>query len=101
MIQHVTRNKERLQEKIQQVDKEEKDTYDQGVKRLGFDPIKHFPDVCPEKKSTELPPLRIINNKIDIIDKEQYQQLSCRRIKPKEAFIQQLRQKLDAELDLG
>ena len=45
MIQHETRNKERLQEKIHQADKKEKDTYDQGVKRLGFDPIKHFPDV--------------------------------------------------------
>ena len=87
MIQHEMKNKERLQEKIQQADKKEKDTYDQGVKRLGFDPIKHFPDVFPEKKPPELPPLRSINHKIDIIDKEQYQQLRCRRIKPKEAFM--------------
>ena len=36
-------------------------SYDNAVKQLGYDPIKEYPDVFPEKKPTELPPIRNIN----------------------------------------
>ena len=101
MIQNAAKDNGSQKEKIQKEDKKELHSYIQGVKRLGFDPIKHFPDVFPDKKPTELLPLRIINHKIDIINKEQYQQLRCRCINPKEAFMNQLCQKLDTELELG
>ena len=91
MIQHEIKNKVRLQDKIQQADKKEQDIYDQGVKCLGINPIQHFHDVFPKGKPTELLPLPSISHKIGIIDKGQYRQFICRRIKPKEAFMQQLR----------
>ena len=31
--------------------------YEQGTTKLGYDPIKEFPDVFPDTKPTELPPL--------------------------------------------
>ncbi len=61
--------------------------YDAAVKVLGYDPIKEFPDVFPTTKPTELPPLRDINHKIDIIDDEAYRSIRSRRIKPTEAFL--------------
>ena len=76
-------------------------TYDDAVKRLGYDPIKEYPDVFPEKKPTELPPLRKINHTIDLIDKDKYRHRRPRRIRPSEAFLPQLRDKINAELETG
>ena len=101
MIQNAAKDNGSQKEKIQKEDKKELHSYIQGVKHLGFDPIKHFPNVFPDKKPTELLTLRNINHKIDIINKEQYQQLRCRCINPKEAYMNQLRQKLDIELESG
>ena len=47
-------------------------SYDDAVKQLGYDPIKEYPDIFPEKKPTELPPLRKINHTIDLIDKDKH-----------------------------
>ena len=76
-------------------------SYDDAVKRLGYDPIKEYPDVFPEKKPTELPPLRKINHTIDLIDKDKYRHRRPRRIRPSEAFLPQLRDKINAELETG
>ena len=54
-------------------------SYDDGVARLGYDPIKELEDVFPLKKPTALPPLRAINPKIDIIDDEAYKVLQLQR----------------------
>ena len=72
-------------------------SYDNGVARLGYDPIKDFEDVFPLKKLTALPPLRAINHTIDIIDDAAYKAIQPRRFKPTEAFLPQLRDKIDAE----
>ena len=71
--------------------------YDDGVARLGYDLIKEFENVFPLNKPTALPPLRGINHKIDIIDDAAYKALQPRRVKPTEAFLSQLRDKIDAE----
>ena len=42
-------------------------SYEQGTTKLGYDPIKEFPDVFPDTKPTELPPLQHINHKINVI----------------------------------
>src|SRR4029077_12141892 len=76
-------------------------SYDEAVKVLGYDPIKEFPDVFPDEKPTKLPPLREINHKIDITEPEQYRSMRPRRIKPSAAFLQQLKDKLDLELQTG
>ena len=47
-------------------------SYDDAVKQQGYDPIKEYPDIFPEKKPTELPPLRKINHTIDLIDKHKH-----------------------------
>ena len=72
-------------------------SHDDGVARLGYDPIKVFEDVFPLKKPTARPPLRAINHKIDIIDDAAYKALQPRQFKPTEAFLPQLRDKIDAE----
>ena len=41
-----------------------------SIQALGFDPMTEFPDVFPITKPMELPPLRYINHKINIIDEE-------------------------------
>ena len=76
-------------------------SYDEGVARLGYDPIKEFDDVFPLKKPTALPPFRHINHKIDIIDDAAYKVMQPRRFKPTEAFLDQLRDKIDAEQQTG
>ena len=76
-------------------------SYDDGVARLGFDPIKEFEDIFPLKKPTALPPLGAINHKIDIIDDAAYKALQPRRFKPTEAFLPHLRDKIDAEEKTG
>ena len=53
-------------------------SYDKGVARLGYDPIKEFDDVFPLKKPTALPPFRQINHKIDIIDDAAYKAMQPR-----------------------
>ena len=72
-------------------------SYDEGVARLGYDYIKEFDDVFLLKKPTALPPFRQINHKIDIIDDAAYKVMQPRRFKPTEAFLDQLRDKIDAE----
>ena len=62
-------------------------SYDDAVKQLGYDPIKEYSDVFPEKKPTELPPLKKINHTIDLIDKDKYRHMRRRRIRPSEAFL--------------
>ena len=74
---------------------------DDVVKRLGYDPIKEFPNVFPDKKPTELPPLRKINHPIDLVDKDKHQHMRPKRIRPSEAFLPQLRDKINAELETG
>ncbi len=76
-------------------------SYENAVRQLGYDPIRTFPDVFPETKPTELPPLRKINHKIDIIDEDKHHAMRSRRIKPSEAFLPQLREKIDKELKTG
>ena len=76
-------------------------SYDDAVKQLGYDPIKEYPDVFPEKKPTELPPLRKINHTIDPIDKDKHRLMRPRRIRPSEAFLPQLRDEINAELETG
>ena len=76
-------------------------SYDDGVARLDYDPIKQFEDVFPLKKPTALPPLRAINYKIDIINDAACKALQPRRFKPTEAFLPQLRDKIDAEEKTG
>ena len=76
-------------------------SYDDGVDRLGYDPIKEFEDVFPLKKPTALPPLRAINHKINIIEDAAYKALQPRRFKPTEAFLPQLKDKIDAEEKTG
>ena len=47
-------------------------SYDDALKQLGYDPIKEYPEVFPEEKPTELPPLKKINHTIDLIDKDKH-----------------------------
>ena len=56
--------------------------YNDGVARLGYDPIKKFEDVFPLKKPTALPPFRAINLKIDIIEDSAQKALQLQRFKP-------------------
>ena len=63
--------------------------------------MKEYPDVFPEKKPTELPPLRNINHPIDLIDKDKHRHMRPRRIRPSEAFLPELRDKINAELVIG
>ena len=76
-------------------------SYDDAVKQLGYHPIKEYPDVFSEKKPTELPPLRKSNHTIDLIDKDKHRHRRPRRIRPSEAFLPQLRDKINAELETG
>ena len=55
-------------------------SYDDVVKQLGYNLIKEYPDVFPEKKPTELPPLRKVNHTIDLIDKDIHRHMRPRRI---------------------
>src|SRR5258705_13279996 len=68
---------------------------------IGFDPIAEFPDVFPTSKPTALPPLRHINHKIKIMDEEVHRRMKPRQFKPREAFMQQLQEKIAAELKTG
>src|SRR5258705_565825 len=68
---------------------------------LGFDPIAEFPDVFPTSKPTALPPLCHINHEIKIMDEEVHRRMKPRRFKPREAFMQQLQEKIAAELKTG
>ena len=72
-------------------------SYNDGVARLAYDTMKEFTDVFPLKKPMALPPLIAINHKIDIIDDAAYKVLQPRQFKPPEAFLRQLRDKIDAE----
>ena len=63
--------------------------------------MKEYPDVFPEKNPTELSPLRKINHSIDLIDKDKHWHMRPRRIRPSEAFLPQLRDKINAELETG
>ena len=74
---------------------------DNGVARLGYNPIREFEDVFPLKKPTARPPLRAINHNIDIIDDAAYKAPQPRRFKRTEAFLPQLRYKIDAEEKSG
>ena len=76
-------------------------SYDDAVNQLGYDPIKEYPDVFPEKKPTKLPPLRKINHTIDLIDKDKHRHMRLRCIRLSEAFLPQLRDKINAELETG
>ena len=76
-------------------------SYGDRVARLSYDPIKEFEDVVPLKKPTALPPMRAINYKMDIINNAAYQTLQLWRFKPTEAFLPQLRDKIDAEEKTG
>ena len=76
-------------------------SYDDGVARLGYDPIKEFEHVFPLKKLTALLPLRPINHNIDFIDDAAYKALQPRRFKPIEAFLPHLRDNIDAEEKTG
>ena len=76
-------------------------SYNNGVKQLGYDPIKEYAEVFPRKKLTELPPLRKINHTIDFINKDKHRHMRPRRIRPSEAFLTPLRDKIDAELETG
>ena len=74
-------------------------SYDDVVGRLGSDPIKEYPDVFLEKNPTELPPLRKINHTIDHIDKDKHRHVRSRCIRPSEACLPQLMDKINAELE--
>ena len=63
--------------------------------------MTEFPDVLPITKPTELPPLRHINHKINIIDEEVYQRMKPQHFKPHEVFMKQLKEKIAAELKTG
>ena len=76
-------------------------SYDDVIKKLGYDPIKEFTEVFPSEKPTELLPLRHINHSIDIIDKIVHQNMRPRRIRPTEKILLQLREKIDQELASG
>ena len=76
-------------------------SYDNAVKRLGYNLIKEYPDIIPDKKPTELQPLRKFNHTIEIVDKDKHRHMRPRRIKPSEAFLPQLRDKINAELETG
>ena len=76
-------------------------SYEQGITKLGYDPIKEFPDVFPDTKPTELPPLRHINHKINVISDQHYQNMRPRKFTPAEAFRDQLEEKIDRELQSG
>ena len=53
-------------------------SYEEGVARLGYDPVKEFDDVFPLKKPTALPLFQQINHKIDIIDDTAYKAMQPR-----------------------
>ena len=89
----VTIDKNDITNKVSNQSKTKTYSYDDAVKQLGYDPIKEYPDVFPEKKPTELPPLRKINHTIDLIDKDKHQHMRPRRIRPSKAFLPQLRDK--------
>ena len=74
-------------------------SYYDAVKQLAYDPIKEYPDVFPEKKPTQLPPPRKINHTIDLIDNDKHRHMRPRRIRPSKAFLPQLRDKINAELE--
>ena len=69
-------------------------SYEQGTTKLGYDPIKEFPDVFSDIKPTELPPLRYINQKINIISDQHYKNISPRKFTPTEVFRDQLEDKI-------
>ena len=68
---------------------------------IEFNPIAEFPDVFLTSKPTALPTLRYINHEIKIIDEEVHQRMKPRRFKPREDFMQQLQEKITAELKTG
>ena len=68
---------------------------------IKFDPIAEFPDVFPTSKPIALLLLHHINHKIKIIDEEVHWRMKPRHFKPREAFIQQLQEKIAAELKTG
>ena len=74
-------------------------SYDDAVKQFGYNPIKEYSDVFPEKMPTDIPPLKKINHTIDLIDKDKHRHMRPRRILPSEAFLLQLRDKINAELE--
>ena len=76
-------------------------SYKDTVKQLGNDLIKEYPDVFPEKKPTELPPFTKINHTIDLISKDKDRHIHPRRIRPSKAFLPQLKDKVNAELETG
>ena len=55
-------------------------SYDDAVKRLGYDPIKEYPDVFLDKKPTKLPLLRKIKHTIDLAEKDKHRHMRPRRI---------------------
>src|SRR5690606_17803724 len=64
-----------------------------------FDPIEEFPKVFPKEKDISLPPLREINHNI-VVMKVDFMDVPV-PIKPKEKFLEQLRQKLEPEEKTG
>ena len=55
-------------------------SYDDAVKQLAYHPIKEYPDVFPEQKPTELPPLRQINHTIYLVDKDKHRHMRSQPI---------------------
>ena len=76
-------------------------SYDDAVNQLRYDPIKAYHDLFPQNKPAELPPLRKFNHTVDLIDKDKHQYMRSRHIRPSEAFLPQLRDKINAELRTG
>src|SRR5215217_5239225 len=64
-----------------------------------FDPINEFPKVFPKVKDVSLPPLRKINHDIVLTDAN-FRDIP-QNIKPKEAFMQHFKEKLEAESPTG
>src|SRR5690606_39020881 len=64
-----------------------------------FNPIAEFPKVFPKEKDVSLPPLREINH--DNVPSDPNFRDIPRNIKPKEAFMQRFKEKLEAEEKTG